>query len=352
MIQPKKLHTWLIMFIPQSTTDLSSKILSIFSDIEKDIPNGIGGLYERRLEIGSCVPIYFGIESPANLLQISVVIPRVFYHLISLDKTEGFALSISGEKSSGASFKLCIHLLDKRFYELFLVLLQDLVETIVKQSEVRPAIENFVERIEHWKRFLKKSTKRVLSYEEQIGLAGELCMLKNLIEIHGHNSALNSWKGPLGASQDFVCSGALIEVKSSTINYQNEIKISSEYQLDGEGKDDIYLFHCVFEVNDELTSDSTLPYLVDEISRELTQELNIKFYGLLKCVGYFPDDEDLYKSNMFKLIKTSFYSISDNFPKLVSTQLPKPIFHVTYRISTETLNGFLVDMNEVIKREN
>jgi hypothetical protein len=340
------------MYIPQSTTDLSSKILSIFSDIEKDIPNGIGGMYERRLEIGSCVPIYLGIDSPANLLQISVVIPRVFYHLISLDKTEGFALSISGEKSPGTSFKLCIHLLDKRFYELFLVLLQDLVETIVKQSEVRPVIENFVERIEHWKRFLKKTTKRVLSYEEQIGLAGELCMLKNLIKIHGHNSALNSWKGPLGAAQDFACSGALVEVKSSTINYQNEIKISSEYQLDSKGADDIYLYHCVFEVNDELSSDSTLPYLVDEISRELTQELHVKFYGLLKCVGYFPDDEDLYKSNMFKLVKTSFYFVSDDFPKLVSSQLAKPIFHITYRISTENLNYFLVDMNEVITREN
>jgi hypothetical protein len=112
------------------------------------------------------------------------------------------------------------------------------------------------------------------------------------------------------------------------------------------------LCHCVFEVNDELTSDSTLPYLVDEISGELTQELHVKFYGLLKCVGYFPDDEDLYKSNMFKLVKTSFYFVSDDFPKLVSSQLPIPIFHVTYRISIETLNGFLVDMNEVITREN
>jgi hypothetical protein len=340
------------MYIPQSTTDLTSKILSIFSDIENDIPNGVGGLYERRLEVGSCVPIYFGIENPANLLQISVVIPRVFYHLISLDKREGFALSISGEKSSGTSFKLCIHLLDKRFYELFLVLLQDLVETIIRQSEVKPAVENFIGRIEHWKKFLKKSAKRVLSYEEQIGLAGELCMLKNLIKIHGHNSALNSWKGPLGAAQDFVCSGALVEVKSSTIKHENEIKISSEYQLASEGNDNIYLYHCVFNVNDELTSDSTLPYLVDEISRELTQELNVKFYGLLKCVGYFPDDEDLYKSNMFKLIKTSFYFVSADFPKLVSNKLPKPIFHVTYRISTDTLNGFLVDMNEVITRES
>ncbi len=339
------------MYTPQSTTDLPSKILSIFGDIEKDIPNGVSGLYERRLEIGSCVPIYFGIESPTNLLQISVVIPRVFYHLISLDKTEGFALSISGEKSSGASFKLCIHLLDKRFYELFLVLIQDLVETIVKQSGVKPAIENFVERIEHWKRFLKKSTKRVLSYEEQIGLAGELCMLKNLIKIHGHNSALNSWKGPLGAAQDFVCSGVFVEVKSSTVNHQNEIKISSEYQLASKENDNIYLYHCVFEVDDELTSNSTLPLLVDEISKELTQELNIKFYGLLKCAGYFPSDEELYKSNMFKLVKTSFYFVSADFPKLVSSNLPKPIFNVTYRISTETLNGFLVDMNEVITRE-
>lgn len=340
------------MYTPQLTADLSSRIQSIFNDIEKDIPSGVSGLYERRLEIGSCVPIYFGIESPTNLLQISVVIPRVFYHLISLDQTEGFALSISGEKSSESSFKLCIHLLDKRFYELFLVLLQDLVETIIKHSEVRPAIESFIERIEYWKRFLKKSTKRVLSYEEQIGLVGELCMLKNLIKIHGHNSALNSWKGPLGAAQDFVSSGVLVEVKSSTINYQNEIKISSEYQLDIQGNDKIYLCHCVFEVNDELTVDSTLPYFVDEIARELPQELKVKFYGLLKCVGYFPDDEDRYKSNMFKLLKTRFYFVSADFPKLAASQISKQIFHVTYRISTETLNSFLVDMNEVITRVN
>jgi hypothetical protein len=335
----------------QLTTELSAKISSAFRDIEKDIPSGVGGFYERRLDVGSLIPLYLSILAPNNLPQLSVVIPKNFFHLISLEETEGFSFSISSDQGTVSSFKLSIQISDRRFYELFLVLIQDLIETVLRQEDVKSAIEMFVERIEHWKKFLKKSSKKVLSNEEQLGLAGELCLLKLLIDSRGEYYALDAWRGPLGAAQDFHCASNLIEVKSSTIGNQDEIKISSEYQLDGPTDQNLYLYHCIFYLNDDNAEGHTLPFLISEIEKSMSEEHKIKFYGLLKCVGYFPDDDALYRSNTFKLVNTSFYIVDENFPKLVSSKLVNAITNVIYRISTDGLDSFLVDESIVFAKE-
>jgi hypothetical protein len=340
------------MSLQQPTFDLSAKISAAFRDIEKDIPTGSGGLYERRLDINSCVPIYLALESPKCLPQLLVTIPKNFFHLISLEETEGFSLSISREAGSTSSFKLCIQISDKRFYELFLVLIQDLIETLLKQPVVKNAIESFVDRIEHWKRFLKKSAKKILSYEEQLGLAGELWLLKLIINSRGHQFALDSWKGPLGAAQDFHCGKNLIEVKSSTVSHQNEIKISSEYQLDAPPNLSLFLYHCIFDPSNDPLEGYTLPILISKIEKKMSEEHKVKFNGLLKCLGYFQDDELEYQANIFKLVKSNFYLVNEDFPSLVSSKLAKPIYKVIYRISTDELDSFLIDGNNVIAGAN
>lgn len=336
------------MYMPQSITDLPLKISEVFRGIENDIPLGVQGLFERRLDVESYLPIYLGIESPNKYLLLSVVIPKIFFNVISLEETQGFTLAVSADKGMASTFKLSIQISDKRFYELFLVLIQDLIETILKQLDTKSSIEKFAERLEYWKTFLKKSTKRLLSFEEQLGLVGELSFLKYLIELRGVPFALDSWKGPLGASQDFNCASNLIEVKSSAINRENEIKISSEYQLDAPLDSSLYLYHCIFNVNDEKFEGKTLPLLVSEIANEIPEVYKVRFTGLLKSVGYFQEDEASYKSKVFDLIKTNFYYVDEEFPKLVSSLLPRSIFGVTYRISTDELGTHLVDMNDVI----
>ena len=85
------------------------------------------------------------------------------------------------------------------------------------------------------------------------------------------------------------------------MSHQNEIKISSEFQLDAPQNLNLFLYHCIFDVHDAAFERDTLPILISEIEKEMSEEHKIKFYGLLYCVGYFQDDESLYKSNIFKL---------------------------------------------------
>ena len=153
-----------------------------------------------------------------------------------------------------------------------------------------------------------------LSMEKQIGLIGELYILKKLIKEFPKSNQLNNWQGPEGSKIDFIFSDKFgVEVKSRMQPFKDWISISSVEQLDNALKKQ----HMV--VCDFLPSDTgfTVREIMDEIiiilnDRDLANIL-IEKTNKVKF-DYFKNYSNLIKVNL--LCINVFDTKSNNFPYL------------------------------------
>ena len=75
---------------------------------------------------------------------------------------------------------------------------------------------------------------------------GELIIILFWLEkLSGANDTISCWQGPLGEPQDFIFENARVEVKSSQATQAHLLNISSEYQLDLNSHQPIFLAHCI-----------------------------------------------------------------------------------------------------------
>ncbi len=153
-----------------------------------------------------------------------------------------------------------------------------------------------------------------LSMEKQIGLIGELYILKKLIKEFPKSNQLNNWQGPEGSKIDFIFSDKFgVEVKSRMQPFKDWISISSVEQLDNSLKNQ----HMV--VCDFLPSDTglTIRKIMDEIiimlnDRDLANIL-IEKTNKVKY-DYFKNYSNLIKVNLLGI--NVFDTKSNNFPYL------------------------------------
>ena len=115
--------------------------------------------------------------------------------------------------------RLCLLLSDRIYREVFEVLCQDVIETVIRASSIPGAVQSLFSRLRIWQGFIKRYGPEGLSPEEQAGLFAELHFLRNsVIGQLPAPDAVESWEGPTGGVQDFQlpgCSKALEEMQGS-----------------------------------------------------------------------------------------------------------------------------------------
>ena len=135
---------------------------------------------------------------------------------------------------SGRS-ELTVTLTSPDYLELFRALCADLISSarFMNRADEVHALSALVARILRWQGLLKGKRGGVLDAGEQLGLFGELVILRDIFLAHTDAfSALSAWRGPSGAEQDFQFAGWLFEVKSQLASSDRLIRISSAHQLD------------------------------------------------------------------------------------------------------------------------
>ena len=145
-----------------------------------------------------------------------------------------------------------------------------------------------------------------LSNEEEVGLFGELFILKDLLE-SGHSTALTFWKGPSDGLHDFVNEGNWeLEVKTS-LNPNPVVKVHPVTQLEPIDSP----FHLiVVKLKTDKTNGTSLPEMIEEIESKLqTSGDKDKFESLLEEVGYFSTDSHKY-TRKFTHLESIKYKIS------------------------------------------
>jgi hypothetical protein len=194
--------------------------------------------------------------------------------------------------------------------------------------------------ITRWRHFLSLPKLGVLDVAGIIGLLGELIYLDLVVE-SGNPSFINFWTADSG-EEDFIFGDTIVEVKTtekaSHSHYINGIDQLSV--MTGQKK---YILSVLLtdHGNGELYA---LPSIINKITHGLKGDpmLLDLFYQKIKSRGYDIRDHAHYESYQFFINKVGVFDVGDDFPKLTSNQLSRPlssrISKVSYLLDLEGLS--------------
>ncbi|MNE29409.1 hypothetical protein D3C80_1228900 [compost metagenome] len=240
---------------------------------------------------------------------------------------------------------LTLRLTDRGLTDLFSSICWDLAEASSVAETQKGAIQIFGVRLSRWAELLRRRRTSELSFNERLGLLGELNMLVWAIDECGVDAplAVRGWRGPDGDTNDIGLNNVRIEVKAQLSTQRQTLKISSLDQLNWDARS---LFIAVnrFCPSDEGLSLESLSSTI--FSRLATNKAGLmEFQCKLIVAGYDPDAG--YVGETFNLEKLSVYRVDENFPRLVPSNVPLGITKVRYEITCETIKDFLVAPSEL-----
>lgn len=158
-----------------------------------------------------------------------------------------------------------------------------------------------------------------LSEEQEIGLFGELLLLKHLLRQLSSVEAIAAWHGPMGEEHDFVLRDIDVEVKS-TIAERRTHWVNDLRQL--EPKLDRKLLLLSFQMTAAGAGGSSLSELIAKIRTSIpVGEASAIFDQQLERLNWNAAAQALY-TRRFQLRKApAVYQIDDSFPALTSRRL-------------------------------
>lgn len=244
--------------------------------------------------------------------------------------------------------ELHIYLLDNQLKDIFSLFIENIVEEISKSVTENEALVETSNVVLKWKKLFDKINFQGLTIERQKGLIGELLLFNSLLdEEYSIDALLESWTGPDFNDKDFRFGSFGIEVKLTSSKVP-KVKISSERQLDNENLTKLYLvLYVVEEVKDKGFS---LNSIIEQIRTKINNNQNaLKFFNeRLLLVGYFDEDFENYK-RQYAFRKRNFYEVSNDFPRLIASDLPIGLFDTKYNIELSAIEQFLVSNESILE---
>lgn len=231
--------------------------------------------------------------------------------------------------------------------DIFANMVVDILRTleVAARAANRDVVKAFLERVREWQAFMAR-THRPLSSDAQVGLLGELWMLRLLANSSLGAGALDCWLGPLRAAQDFHVRGGAIEVKSTVRTGSFLAQINSIEQLDG---DRAPIFLCAFRF-EESTDGTSLVDIVSELRERFAQEgVQRSFEALLMVIGYLDEHATLYGRTLTLKDAKAFVS-EGNMPRLTRAALPAAVRSAAYVLDLDALEIPSVAMPELIRK--
>ncbi|GFO57340.1 hypothetical protein GMSM_43470 [Geomonas sp. Red276] len=226
---------------------------------------------------------------------------------------------------------------------------EDVVATMVASDsyDEERLLTVFLGRVRAWQSFMERDREGMLGTEAEIGLHGELVILRSIIAsgVNGHMAVLG-WCGPLDGIQDFQFRGGAIEVKATTLAGTFPAKISSLEQLDAA------MLNGLFLAGVRLTLDSggkNLAQRAEEV-RDLLQSdpaALAAFETRLLHAGFFPALADRYP-RAFAHVQTKIHPVDDDFPKLTHASVPTAIRSARYEIDLDLMGVADIPLSSVL----
>lgn len=187
-----------------------------------------------------------------------------------------------------------------------------------------------------WRRFWSDVSQELLSTEQQLGLFGEIWFLSRWLSPSiSAAKAVQMWRGPTGARNDFEVQGLGIEVKTTGRVDASHIIHGLDQLLEPPGGT-LLLFSL--SVRDEASGVETLPRVVQEMRDRLADDDNslTRFDTNLYAAGYDDRLASEYAKLVLRIRDEGLYRVLEGFPRLVPSSmaggLPPGVSAVTYEL--------------------
>lgn len=289
----------------------------------------LAGNYERRIFAHTTYSLFAGLTKPSNLIQLSMDVTIAQASKVEDEEVRGFRFY--RDAPVDGQVRLRIELTDESYRDIFLVVSSDILDRLLEYKDGTQAAVVLQRRVDHWKKFMQASGPEGLTRSKQIGLYGELLVLRSLLDFQDNKEmALESWLGPNGSNQDFVLEARAIEVKTTASNEPTRVQISNERQLDTVGLSLLFLCHVI--IDERTNAGIALPTLVDEIISILPDNLSATFLDLLAKAGYLNVQRDLYGKRGYIERGRIYYQVTDGFPRIIPADLMGGVNEVSYQI--------------------
>jgi len=219
--------------------------------------------------------------------------------------------------------------------ELFTRVAVDLVNLMESTSvQDGPRIHSaMISRIRAWQAFMKRDSDGVLSTEEEIGLFGELLVLRNLLDDGvSEFDALDSWAGPDDGLHDFLLGDGAIEVKTTLAPAGFLARISNLDQLDDSLHQPLFIAAVRLA---QLSEGETLPDLIDQVAGKLHDSgATVLLNSKLVSAGYMDMTRAEY-TRRFRSSELTYRIVRADSPRLTRSSVPAAIHDARYLLDLD-----------------
>jgi hypothetical protein len=326
------------------------KIETIWTELEATATKG-GGIVYRRYSV-DVVPMLFVAVRRADLNRCLALVftDREAAKQVEKVAIKGLEFDVQVNSNFPNQFLLLIVLSDRKNENVFSTLAEDLIEVVAKESSESRVIVSILRRILIWKSLFDETMIDGLSLDAQVGLFGELTLLKTMMDSNKRSVSIciESWVGPESGNRDFEIGGWAAEVKATRSNQHQKVAISSERQLDNTHLDRLFL--CCYSFDAQKSAGTTLNYLVSElrILLDLHPTELISFERKLVLAGYLEKHNSKYEEYGFKERSHDFFLVTDSFPSIREADLPNGVGDVKYSIMLSSITNFATDLSHLL----
>lgn len=229
--------------------------------------------------------------------------------------------------------------------DIFARLCVDLVDSSEKSKSEQEGLDNVIRRFVAWQRLFANMHKD-LPMSVMKGMVGELSFAMNAAEKgHSWEEILHAWQGPNGADRDYVFSDSWYEIKAISTG-KDKVTISSLNQLEASTRG----FLVVYRVDESSLTDSdafSLKELIDNVRNcvKLVPEAHRLLEQKLVSLGYI--DKKTYEDIYFTCKTVEYYSVDDEFPKIVTESVPSQIVGVRYDLAIAGIDKWKIDEDRI-----
>jgi len=297
---------------------------------------------QQLIAPNSLFRLFIGVEGMPIRRFISVEIPEIQKKtVLGIKPIQGIDISVCKPSISHDGYCSCV--LKSSAHDqndVFSIVASDILIELNSCKSNNAYVDVLVERIAKWREFFKRKHQS-LSDSEIVGLIGELQFAKDMMS-EGFGQILDSWSGPIKSSKDYKMPAFLAEIKAKSTDQLTSVKISSEEQLNGE--DDSPLFLVVYRL-EECPKGMNLHDMIQSVVSKLSDSRKSIFYAKLLCMGY-QKEENYSKKYIVK--ERRQYRVENDFPRIITSNLPLGIFGIVYNLSIEKCTPYQVDFDLVV----
>ena len=298
------------------------------------------------------IEVQAGRRSPDNAEAILLAFPTI--RLAKAEKLpEGQGFTVERADSDGqGQLQLALTRRAAGSAELFAAMACDVVgaldEAASAGADESKLLRVFFGRVGAWQEFMRKGSL-LLSPEAEIGLVGELTLLREIVDAGVPlAAAIESWVGPLDGVQDFQLGTGALEVKTTLSATGFPARIGSLEQLDDSVRQPLFLAGARLRQAD---SGQTLPDRVAALrdAAKGDAEASRLLSERLIAAGYFDIRADRYVRR-FTLADTKVVEVKEGFPRLTPSSIPLGITRASYDIDLDKAAGARIPTADALKK--